>query len=123
MADGVAPADVYKVLGSRDGVDRAFKKLDTIKNEHRLVGGGRAAAAAARVGRSGDDHAPITAASTAANKSDKRTSRSSGTGSVYAVDSWVILKGSPNKDAGLKFIAFASDAKRRRNCPRSWPTA
>lgn len=33
MADGVAPADVYKVLGTDAGIDRAFKKLDTIKND------------------------------------------------------------------------------------------
>lgn len=33
MADGVAPADVYKVLGTPEGVDRAFKKLDTIKKD------------------------------------------------------------------------------------------
>src|SRR4249919_3866956 len=31
MADGVAPADVYKVLGTPAGVDRAFKKLDQLK--------------------------------------------------------------------------------------------
>lgn len=33
IADGVAPADVYKVLGTPAGVDRAFKKLDTIKKD------------------------------------------------------------------------------------------
>ncbi|NBW25913.1 MAG: extracellular solute-binding protein, partial [Betaproteobacteria bacterium] len=32
MADGVAVNDVYKVLGTPAGVDRAFKKLDTIKS-------------------------------------------------------------------------------------------
>ena len=31
MADGVAPADVYKVLRTPEGVDRAFRKLDEIK--------------------------------------------------------------------------------------------
>ena len=31
IADGVDPKDVYKVLGTPAGVDRAFKKLDTIK--------------------------------------------------------------------------------------------
>ena len=31
MADGVAPKDVYKVLASKDGQDRAFKKLDELK--------------------------------------------------------------------------------------------
>jgi len=31
MADGVAPGDVYRVLRSADGVDRAFRKLDQLK--------------------------------------------------------------------------------------------
>ena len=33
IADGVAVKDVYKVLGTPEGVDRAFKKLDTIKKD------------------------------------------------------------------------------------------
>lgn len=33
MADGVARADVYKVLATKEGVDRAFRKLDVIKPE------------------------------------------------------------------------------------------
>ncbi|MEX3960569.1 extracellular solute-binding protein, partial [Trinickia sp. EG282A] len=32
LADGVKPADVYKVLATPAGVTRAFKKLDTIKS-------------------------------------------------------------------------------------------
>src|SRR5205823_919921 len=31
LADGVAPDDVYKLLATRQGVDRAFRKLDQIK--------------------------------------------------------------------------------------------
>ena len=31
MADGVAPDDVYKVLSTEEGVNRAFSKLDKIK--------------------------------------------------------------------------------------------
>ena len=31
MADGVDGKDVYKVLATKAGQDRAFKKLDTIK--------------------------------------------------------------------------------------------
>ncbi|MEO9191552.1 MAG: extracellular solute-binding protein, partial [Acetobacteraceae bacterium] len=31
MADGVAPADVYKVLSTPEGVDRAFRKLDQLR--------------------------------------------------------------------------------------------
>ncbi|MCX2525248.1 extracellular solute-binding protein [Larsenimonas rhizosphaerae] len=32
VADGVAPDDVYEVLSTEEGVERAFKKLDTIKD-------------------------------------------------------------------------------------------
>lgn len=32
IADGVAPQDVYKTLATPAGVDRAFRKLDTIKS-------------------------------------------------------------------------------------------
>ena len=55
MADGVPPADVYKVLSTPAGLDRAFKKLDMIKKN--LIfweAGGRAAANAGRR-RSGYD--------------------------------------------------------------------
>ena len=33
MADGVAPDQVYATLKTKEGVDRAFKKLDTIKKD------------------------------------------------------------------------------------------
>jgi putative spermidine/putrescine transport system substrate-binding protein len=33
MADGVPISDVYKVLATPEGVDRAFRKLDTIKKD------------------------------------------------------------------------------------------
>lgn len=33
LADGVAPADVYKTLETPEGIDKAFKKLDTIKGD------------------------------------------------------------------------------------------
>ena len=33
MADGVDPGSVYKVLSTSEGLDRAFRKLDTIKDE------------------------------------------------------------------------------------------
>ncbi|HEY0295511.1 MAG TPA: extracellular solute-binding protein, partial [Bordetella sp.] len=33
LADGVPTTDVYKVLGTPEGLDRAFKKLDSIKSD------------------------------------------------------------------------------------------
>ena len=48
LADGVAPADVYPMLSTSEGVARALAKLDTIKDQTGgLVDQGRAAAAAA----------------------------------------------------------------------------
>src|SRR5690606_7765971 len=38
-------------------------------------------------------------------------------GSIYAIDSWVILKGSPNKDAAMDFIAFASLPENQSKLP------
>ena len=32
VADGVDPKDVYKVMDTQEGIDRAFKKIDAIKD-------------------------------------------------------------------------------------------
>jgi len=45
------PKDVYKVLATDEGIERAFKKLDTIKNDIVWWKAGAPAAAAARVRR------------------------------------------------------------------------
>ena len=49
LADGVAPADLYPL-----DLDRATTKLDTIKDDHRLLGFGRRVAGAPRQGRGRD---------------------------------------------------------------------
>ncbi len=71
MADGVPPGEVYKVLRTPEGIDRAFTKLDTIKPDivwweagaqpPQLLASGEVAMTSAYNGRI-----------TAANKSDKR---------------------------------------------------
>jgi putative spermidine/putrescine transport system substrate-binding protein len=63
MADGVAPQDVYKVLATKAGQDRAFAKLDTIKpsivwwksgaQPLQLVGSGEVAYAVGYIGYCG----------------------------------------------------------------------
>jgi putative spermidine/putrescine transport system substrate-binding protein len=120
MADGVPADQVYQVLRTPEGVDRAFNKLGTIKNDvvwweagaqpPQLLASGEVVMTSAYNGRI-----------TAANKSDKRNFKISWPGHVYAIDSWVILKDSPNKEAGLKFIAFAGDAKRQAELPPMVP--
>ena len=106
MADGVKPADVYKVLATKDGAERAFKKLTELKPS---IQWWEAGAQPPQFLVAGD-----VAMSTvyngridAANREGKNL-KISWTGGIYDLDYWVIPKGSPNKDAALKFIAFAS---------------
>ena len=120
IADGVPMEDVYKVLRTPEGVDKAFNKLGTIKNDivwweagaqpPQLLASGEVAMTSAYNGRI-----------TAANKTDNRHFMISWPGHVFAIDSWVILKDSPNKDAGLKFISFAGDAARQAKLPPMVP--
>lgn len=117
MADGVAPKEVYKVLRSKDGVDRAFKKLDEIKGDMiwwesgaqplQLLKSGQVVMTAAYNGRI-----------SGINKTEGTKFKTVWPGSIYAVDSWVILKGSPNKDAAMDFIAFASLPENQSKLPQ-----
>ncbi len=108
MADGVKPADVYKVLATKDGAERAFKKLTELKPS---IQWWEAGAQPPQFLVAGD----VTISTVyngridAANREGKNL-KISWTGGIYDLDYWVIPKGSPNKDAALKFIAFASTA-------------
>lgn len=110
MADGVAPADVYKVLATDEGIERAFKKLDTIKNDivwwkagaqpPQLLASGEVVMTSVYNGRID-----------AANKSEKKNFGMVWNGALYTIDSWVILKGSPNTDAAYTFLDFVGKAE------------
>lgn len=117
LADGVGAADVYKVLATPEGVDRAFAKLDTIKKDivwwtsgnqpMQLLGSGEVAMTTTYNGRVG-----------AANAENKRDFKIMWAGNMLNVDSWVILKGSPNKEAALKLLTYLGSADRQKE----WPT-
>jgi putative spermidine/putrescine transport system substrate-binding protein len=116
MADGVPPADVYKVLKTDAGVDRAFKKLDEIRGDlifwkagaqpPQLLASGEVVMTAAYNGRI-----------SAANDKDKKNFKIVWNGGLYTIDSWVILKDSPMKDAAYKFIDFAGKAEHQAKLP------
>jgi putative spermidine/putrescine transport system substrate-binding protein len=117
MADGVEPSKVYEVLATPAGVDRAFKKLDEIKpyvvwwesgaQPLQLLSSGEVVMAAAYNGRI-----------TGINRTEKKNFKVVWNGSIYAVDSWVILKGAENKAAGMDFIAFASKPENQVKLPK-----
>ncbi len=110
IADGVAPADVYKVLATEAGIDRAFKKLDTIKGDlvwwkagaqpPQLLASGEVVMTSVYNGRID-----------AANKKEKKNFGMVWNGALFTIDSWVILKGSPNVEAAHKFLNFVGKAE------------
>jgi len=111
MADGVPAADVYATLETDEGIDRAFAKLDTIKDQvvwweagaqpPQLLADGEVAMTTAYNGR-------IFAAAVAENKPFQVV----WDGQVYEYDLFVIPKGAPNLEAAKKFIAFSTDTQR-----------
>lgn len=119
MADGVAPKDVYEVLRTPQGVERAFRKLDELKphiqwweagsQPPQWLASGDVVMSAAYNGRI-----------TAANK-EGRNFRIVWDGQVYAVDSWVVVKGSPNKDQAYRFIEFASKPEHQKDLVSAIP--
>lgn len=106
MADGVKPAEVYTVLATKDGAARAFKKLSELKPNIQWWEAGAQPPQFLVAG----DVAMTTVYNgriDAANREGKNL-KIGWTGGIYDLDYWVIPKGAPNKDAALKFIAFAS---------------
>ncbi|GAB3626416.1 spermidine/putrescine ABC transporter substrate-binding protein [Pandoraea terrae] len=107
IADGVAPQDVYKVLGTPAGVDRAFKKLDTIKSSivwweagaqaPQLLADGAVVMVQAYNGRIDD-----------AIHKDKKPFKIVWDAQVYDFEWWGVPKGAKHAEAAKKFIASAS---------------
>ena len=107
VADGVDVGDVYKVLGTPEGVDRAFKKLDTIKSEivwwvagaepPQLLADGQVVMTSAWNGRI-----------QAAIDTDKKPFKIVWDHQGLDGDFWVIPKGTSKLEAAYHFISFAS---------------
>jgi putative spermidine/putrescine transport system substrate-binding protein len=106
IADGVSPGEVYKVLATAEGVDRAFRRLDQLKP---YIVWWNDDAEAARILTSGD--VLMTSASApaivVANRTSRRNIGVQWAASLYEVQSWVILKGSPNLRAATQYLYFA----------------
>ena len=111
IADGVAPADVYATLETAEGVDRAFAKLDTIKDSvvwweagaqpPQLLADGEVVMTTAYNGRifnaAAGEGQPFTV---------------NWDGQILDFDLWVIPKGAKNKEAAMDFVAFSTDTQR-----------
>ena len=116
LADGVSPDQIYQVLATPEGVDRAFKKLDEIKpnllwwesgaQPLQYLASGEVVMASAFNGRV-----------TGMNRTEGTNFKIVWPQSLYGIDSWTILKGSPHKDLGMDFIAYATSADVQSKLP------
>ena len=105
MADGVAPGDVYKTLTTTDGQDRAFRKLDQLKP---YIQWWSTESEAAHILASGDvlmTSAPSGPIAVMARQEHKSFGLQFAA-SLYELQSWVIMKGSPSLRAAQQFLYF-----------------
>lgn len=112
LGDGVPSDKLYDVFSTKEGVDRAFKKLDSIKKD--LVFW-KASAQAAQLLASGE--VIMTSAWNgridAAIHKDHRNFGIVWNGALVNQDSWVILKNSPNLADAYKLLDFMGSADRQ----------
>lgn len=111
MADGVAPNKVYEVLATPEGADRAFAKLDSIKEQviwwesgsqpPQLLSSGEVTMTTAYNGR-------IFNAQVRENKPFVIV----WDGQVWHQDLWGIPRGSKNKEAAMEFVKFSTTTQR-----------
>ena len=108
IADGVAPGDVYKVLRTDDGVNRAFLKLDQLKP---YIVWWQLAPQAVQQLSSGEVlmASSVNAQITEVNRSEHRNFGIQWSGSLSEVDFWAIIKDTPNKGQALRFLDYASN--------------
>lgn len=109
LADGVAPDQVYDVLSTSEGLDRAFAKLDEIRDDIQFWDAGAQPMEWLAAGNVVMSSAYNARASRAA--AEGRPVGFSWVNSHYSIDSWVIPAGSPHKDLAMEFIAFANSAE------------
>ncbi len=106
MADGVPPSDVYKVLATTEGADRAFRKLDQLRpyivwwetpeNASRILGSGDVLMTSAP-----------SAAIVQASRQAHRDFAIQWSDSLIDVLSWAIAKGSPELRDAMQFLYFS----------------
>jgi putative spermidine/putrescine transport system substrate-binding protein len=111
LADGVPADEIYEVLSTSEGVERAFRKLDTIKAEVvwwtqgsqpvQLLADGEVVIASAFNGRLFD-----------AIEAEKQPIGMMWDWQVFDLDGWVIPKGTKNIEEVLEFVKFATDTQR-----------
>ncbi len=122
LADGIAPADVYAVLATREGQDRAFRKLDQLRENLvfwrsgaqplQLIDGGEATYAFGYTGRV-----------VQANQPDPGRYAMNWDTLLWAVDSWAVVNGSPKAADGMRMIQWISQLEPLKALAAIWPAS
>lgn len=111
IADGVAPDQVYDVLSTPEGLDRAFAKLDTIRDSvvwwtqgaqpAQLLADGEVVIASAYNGRL-----------FSVIEEEKQPVAMMWDWQIFDIDGWVIPAGGKNIEEVKKFLKYATDTQR-----------
>jgi Spermidine/putrescine-binding periplasmic protein len=115
MGAGVSTGEVYPC-----NLDRAFASLDKIKNDVSVFW--TSGAQVEQLLTSGEvDMVPTWVSRAQAAQSAGAPVGIVWDQNIWGLDSWAILKGSPNADACREFIKFASDPKRQAALVKYFP--
>jgi putative spermidine/putrescine transport system substrate-binding protein len=111
MADGVANEDVYDVLSTSEGVERAFAVLDRIKADTvfweagaqppQMLADGEVVMTSVYNGR------VFNAIAVEKKPFDILWDRQ-----VWDIDLWIMPRGAPNKEKAMEFVKFSTDTQR-----------
>ncbi|WP_437880447.1 ABC transporter substrate-binding protein [Pseudomonas sp. LRF_L74] len=121
MADRVAPADVYTTLSTTAGVERAFKKLDSIKSQllfWKAGGQPMQLLASGEVGMTTSYNGRVTNAI----RQDHKPFGLVWNQSLQTMDSWVILANSPNVDKAYDLLEVMGKGENQKRWPALQPT-
>jgi putative spermidine/putrescine transport system substrate-binding protein len=111
LADGVVPKDVYEVLATPQGVDRAFKKLDALKANLIWWDAG---ALPAQLLLSGDVvMASAYSGRLSAARADGKNIKTVWNGGIFDINYWVVPKGTKRKTIANAFINSTLDKSRQ----------
>lgn len=111
MADGVPAKDVYKVLATKDGQNRAFRKLDQLKPH---IQWWEAGAQPPQFLASGDVVMSSAYNGRIAAVQDESNLQIVWSGGIYDFDSWAIPKGAKSQELARKFIAFSVEPQQQK---------
>lgn len=112
LADGVAPEEVYKVLSTEAGQDRAFRKLDEIKSS---IQWWEAGAQPPQYLASGDVVMSSAYSGRISAVQGQSNLRIVWNGGLYDMDAWAIPRGAKNREQSLKFINYTLEAEQQKN--------